>query len=153
MSHNWFGAVQFYSAEHHHRGQAHKHVRSRRQDDRSRTNHTHTVGALPQSHPGLCGTLVGPNKDTHGAPVPLRREAVGGPRHAPRDTTKTTRPRFTAPRLGTNMVAEPVCLNRRSTKQRQSLATRTSSTVHHRSRRDQTEILYLRFCRGTASAI
>ena len=38
------------------------------------------VGALPQSHPGLCGTLVGPGKDTHGTPVPLRREAVGGPK-------------------------------------------------------------------------
>ena len=25
---------------------------------------------------------------------------MGGPRHAPRDTTNTTRPRFTAPRLG-----------------------------------------------------
>ena len=25
------------------------------------------------------GTLVGPGKDTHGAPVPLRRKAVGGP--------------------------------------------------------------------------
>ena len=53
-----------------------------------------------QSHPGLCGTLVGPGKDTHGAPVPLRREAVGGPKHAPRDTTETTRPGFAAPRFG-----------------------------------------------------
>ena len=44
--------------------------------------------------------------------------------------------------------SKAVCLKRRSTKQRQSLATRTSSRVHHRSRRDQTEILYLRFCRG-----
>ena len=32
--------------------------------------HTTRVGALPQSHPGLCGTLVGPSKDTHGTPVP-----------------------------------------------------------------------------------
>ena len=30
------------------------------------------------------GTL-GPSKDTHGTPVPLQRDAVGGPRHAPRD--------------------------------------------------------------------
>ena len=44
--------------------------------------------------------LVGPGKDAHANPVPLLREAVGGPRHAPRDTTKTTRPRFTAPRRG-----------------------------------------------------
>ena len=73
-------------------------VRSRRQDDRRRANHTHRVSALPQSHPGLCGTLVGPGKDTHGSPVPLRREAVGGPRHASRDTSETTRPRLTAPR-------------------------------------------------------
>ena len=36
-------------------------------------------GALSQSHPGLCGTIVGPGKDTHGTPVPLRRKAVGGP--------------------------------------------------------------------------
>ena len=40
-----------------------------------------------------CGTLAGPGKDTHGTPVLSRREAVGGLRHASRDTTKTTRPR------------------------------------------------------------
>ena len=50
---------------------------------------TARTGALAQSHPGLCGTLVGPGKDTHGT----RREAAGGPRHASRDTTETTRPR------------------------------------------------------------
>ena len=146
MSHNWFGAVQFYSAEHHHRGQAHKHVRSRRQDDRRRTNRTHTVGALPQSHPGLCGTLVGPSKDTHGTPVPLRREAVGGPRHAPRDTTKTTRPRFTAPRLGYQQGSGAGLLKPQIYEAATELGERTSSTVHHRSRRDQTEILYFKFC-------
>ena len=32
--------------------------------------HTVRVGALPQSHPGLCGTPVGPGRDTHGTPVP-----------------------------------------------------------------------------------
>ena len=32
--------------------------------------HTTSFGALPQSHPGLCGTPVGPGKDTHGTPVP-----------------------------------------------------------------------------------
>ena len=35
---------------------------------------------------------MGPRKDTHGTPVPLRREAVGGPRqstrHHPNDKTK-----------------------------------------------------------------
>ena len=41
----------------------------------------------PKSHPGLCGTLVGLGKDTHGPPVPLRRKAVGGPTNASRDTT------------------------------------------------------------------
>ena len=57
------------------------------------------VGALPQSHPGLFGTLVGPGKDTHGTPVPLQRKAVGGPQQASHDNTETTRPRFTASRL------------------------------------------------------
>ena len=93
--HNRLENYKFHNAEHHHRGQAHKHVRKRRQDDRRRINRTHRVGALPQSHSGLCGTLVGPGKDTHGTPVPLRREAVGCPRFAPRDTTTTT----TRPRL------------------------------------------------------
>ena len=34
---------------------------------------TRRVGSLPQCHPGLCGTPVGPGKDTHGTPVPERR--------------------------------------------------------------------------------
>ena len=42
-----------FTLRNHHRGQAHQHVRSRRQDDWRRTNRTHRVGALPQSHPGL----------------------------------------------------------------------------------------------------
>ena len=40
--------------------------------------HTIRVGALPQSHPGLCGTPVGPGKDTHGTPVP-KQEGCGWP--------------------------------------------------------------------------
>ena len=60
---------------------------------------TARTGSATESSWTLCA-LVGPGKDTHGTPVPLRREAVGGPRHASSDTTKTTRPRFTAPRLG-----------------------------------------------------
>ena len=28
------------------------------------------IGALPQSHPGLCGTPVGLGRDSHGTPVP-----------------------------------------------------------------------------------
>ena len=33
---------------------------------------------MPQSHRGLCGTPVGPGKDTHGTPVP-DREGRGWP--------------------------------------------------------------------------
>ena len=43
-NHKWFGELRFHSAEHPHRGQAHTHVRIRRQDDRRRTNRTHRVG-------------------------------------------------------------------------------------------------------------
>ena len=67
---------------------------SARQHKTSRLQPTHTrVGALPQSHAGLCGTLVVPGKDTHGTPVPLRRKAVGGRTQAPRHDRrpKTTR--------------------------------------------------------------
>ena len=52
---------------------------------RTRTRQPHTittptrVGALSQSHPGLCGTPVGPGKDTHGTRGPVREKAVGGP--------------------------------------------------------------------------
>ena len=66
-----------------------------RRHDSNQPTHTR-VGALQQSHPGLCGTLVGPGKDTHGTPVPPWRKAVGGPTQAPRhdpptndNTTKT----------------------------------------------------------------
>ena len=57
------------------------------------------VGALPHSHPGLCGTLVGPGKDTHGTPVLLRREGRGWPetrstRHHHNDETKVVTPRL-----------------------------------------------------------
>ena len=37
------------------------------------------VGVLSKSHPGLCGTPVGPCKDTHGTLGPVRGKAVGGP--------------------------------------------------------------------------
>ena len=39
-------ALQFHNAEHHNRGQGHKHVRKRRQDYSRRTDLTHRVGAL-----------------------------------------------------------------------------------------------------------
>ena len=45
------------------------------------------VRALSQSHLGLCGTPVGPGKDTHGTLGPVRGKAVGGPTNASRDTT------------------------------------------------------------------
>ena len=34
------------------------------------------VGALSQSHPGLCGTPVGPGKDTHSTLGPVRERHV-----------------------------------------------------------------------------
>ena len=68
------------------------------------------TGDAPRARTGLalchrvildsCGTLVGPGKDAHGTPVPLRKKAVGGPKKASHDNTKTTRPKFTASRLG-----------------------------------------------------
>ena len=60
------------------------------------------LGALLQSHPGLCGTPVGPGKDTHGTLVPLRRKVVGGPtnKHHATRSRQTTRPTFQRPFLG-----------------------------------------------------
>ena len=54
-------------------------VRTRAQGTHDVTTPTHTtrVGALPQSHPGLCGTPVGPGNDTHGTPVPTQWEGRG----------------------------------------------------------------------------
>ena len=46
------------------------------------------VGALPQSHPGLCGTPVSPGKDTRGTRGPARGKAVG--RGWPTTSTTTT---------------------------------------------------------------
>ena len=84
--------LQIHDAEHHHRGQAHTHVRKRRQNDRRRTDRTHRVGVLLPM-PSCLG-IGGPGKNTHGTPVPLRRKAVGGPKQSPRDTTTTTKPRL-----------------------------------------------------------
>ena len=142
MIHNWFGELQFYNAEHHHRGQAHKHVRTPRQDDRRRTNRTQRVGALPQSHFGLCGTLVGPGKDTPGTPVPLRRGAVGGPQPASHDNTETTRLRFTASRFGYQHGRGAGLLKPQIYEALSKLDEKNSSRVYHRSRKDQTESLH-----------
>ena len=38
--------LQFHNAEHHHRGQGHKHIRKRRHDCRRCTDRTHRVGTL-----------------------------------------------------------------------------------------------------------
>ena len=87
-------------------------ARTRAQGTHDVTTPTHTtrVGALPQSHPGLCGTLVGAGKDTHGTPVPLRRKAVGGPTATPRDDPRQTcfQRNQVLTHLETDMVAKPV---------------------------------------------
>ena len=85
----------------------HEHVH----DDHITSRHSQpqqSVGALSQSHPGICGTLVGPGKDTHDTPVPLRRKAVGGPtkeHHATRPRQRRDQG-YSATFLATNMVAE-----------------------------------------------
>ena len=66
----------------------------RTQDVTTPTTHTTRVGALPQSHPGLCGTPVGPGKDTHGTPVPEQGRlwvARQAPRHDDKQTTTRQR--------------------------------------------------------------
>ena len=65
--------------DHEHELKAH----TRRHDS---NKHTTRVVALPQSHPGLCGTPVGPGKDTHGTPVPEQ----GRPWVARRNLHETT---------------------------------------------------------------
>ena len=132
-------------------------TRSHAENDRRRTNRTHRVGALPQSHHGLCGTLVDLGKDTHGTPVPLRREAVSGPQQASRDSTKTTRQRFTASRFGHQYCSGAGLLKPQIDQAAPELGDKTCSRLHHRSRKEQTESLHSGFgvedCRGTASAI
>ena len=59
---------------------------TRRHDSNDTNKHATRIVALPQSHPGLCGTPVGPGKDTHGTPVP-DRERRGWPNAT---STKTT---------------------------------------------------------------
>ena len=46
---------------------------------------TRWVDALSQSCARLCDTPVAPGKDTHGAPVSLRRKAVDDPSATSRD--------------------------------------------------------------------
>ena len=68
-----------------HMSAEHGHEHERTGQTMSRLQHNKWVGALSQSHPGLCGTPVGPGKDTHGTPVPAHWKAVGGSTQPPRD--------------------------------------------------------------------
>ena len=71
------------NASHDHDDENDCHTTSRFQPTRQR------VGALPQSHPGLCGTPVGPGMVTHGTGRAVHWKAVGGAQPAPRRPTKT----------------------------------------------------------------
>ena len=57
----------------------HEHERTECKTSQLQPTRTTTVGALPQSHPGLCGTPMGPGKHTHSTPVPNNGKAVSGP--------------------------------------------------------------------------
>ena len=106
------GKLPFHDANHHHRGQVHKHVRKRRRDDRRRTNRTHrlslchrvilhsvahwwVLARTPTVHQCLYGGRPWVAQDTLHATPPLRQDQ-GLQRHA----------------LVTNMFAEPVCCDR-----------------------------------------
>ena len=104
MSHNWVTRITVLQCETpSQRTSSQTPFASRRQDDRRRPHRTHRVGALPQSHLGLCGTLVGPGKDTHGTPVPLRKGSRGWPKTRFTRNTETTRPRLQRHTLVTNI--------------------------------------------------
>ena len=60
-------------------------ARTRRQEH-THTRRTHGVGALPQNHPGLCGTQVGPCRTPTAHQCPSRSKRRGWPKHAPRTT-------------------------------------------------------------------
>ena len=132
--------------------------RMRRQIDRRRTNRTHRVGALPQSHPGLCGTLAAPGKDT---PPYISASTEGGrgwpktrfTRHHQNDKTKVT-----APRLGYQCGSGAGLLKPQIYEAATKLGDKNSARVHRRSRKDHTESLHPDSeadadCRGTESAI
>ena len=61
--------------------------------------HQETAGALPQGHPGLCGTPTVyrgcPRKDTRGYTGAQTGKAVGGPTQPPRRPTNDKRPQDT----------------------------------------------------------
>ena len=100
-NHNWFGELQFYNAEYHHRGQAHKHVRKPRQDDRRCTSRTHRVGAFATESSWTLWHIGGVPARTpteyqcfHGGRPWVARNQL----HT--TNTKSTRPRYTAPPFG-----------------------------------------------------
>ena len=119
MSHSWFEEVPLYDATHLYCGNAHKHGRRRRQDDRS-THQPHAQGwrSATESSWTLWHTERGPLQDTHGTPVPER----GG-----RGWPKTRYTRDTAREdqgsqhraLITDMVAEHARVHHRSQKRTQ----------------------------------
>ena len=82
---------------------------------RTRTRQPHyittptRVGALSQSHPGLCGTPVGPGKDTNGTRGPagrlwVARQQVTTRHDQDKDETKFTASTSDDEHLNTNMV-------------------------------------------------
>ena len=110
------------------------------------------AGDAPTARTGLalCHRVI-LDSVAHWVPARTRtvHQCLYGGRPWARDTLHATPPQRQDQSLQrhafvTNMVAEPVCWNRRSTKQRQSFATRTRSRVNHRSRKDQTESLHRR---------
>ena len=106
------------------------HVGTRAQDTHGVTTPstsatTEPAGALPQSHPGLCGTPTVyrgcPHKDTRGTPVPKQARPWVARRNLHEDDQRRTTTRHrqasretcfqsqdTDTHLGTYMVAEPV---------------------------------------------
>ena len=90
---------RFHNAEHHHRGQAHKHARKRRQDDRRRTNRTHKIWRSATESPW---TLWHTGGSRQGHPRYTSASTEGGrgwpgtqsTRHHHKDKTKVITPSF-----------------------------------------------------------
>ena len=85
----------------------HEHERTERKTSRLQPTHTR-VGAFPQSHPGLCGTLVGPDKDTHAVGARTRRPTNDNTTKTSLKTNVLSAKPGVNTHLETCMVAEPV---------------------------------------------
>ena len=109
--HNWFVESPTHTAKH----------PSQRTSSQTRSQAETTWQETHQPHAQVGGTLVGPSRDTHWPTTTFTGH------HQDDKTEVLQRYAFV-----TKMVAEPVCRNRRSTKQRQSVATRRRSRVHRR---------------------